>query len=69
MSFSCAFYLKKLCAKYFIQNSLLIGSTIVLYNVEGHAAQLEAFIRNFLLLSCCFLQSKESMGPSVFDKI
>lgn len=55
--------------KHFIYNSLLIGSTIVLYYVEGLAAQLEAFICNFLLLCCHFLHSKESLGPSLFDKI
>jgi len=55
--------------KHFIYNSLLIGSTIVLSNFEGLAAQLEAFICNFLLLCCYFLHSMESMDPSLFDKI
>ena len=69
MSFSLLFISRNYVAEHFIYSSLLIGSTIVLYYVEGLAAHLEVFICNFLLLCCFLLHSKESVAPSLFDKI
>jgi hypothetical protein len=68
-AFLVLFISRNYVAEHFIYNSLLIGSTIVVYYVEGLAAQLEAFICNFLLLCCYFLHSKETVGPFLFDKI
>ena len=65
-AFLVLFISRNYVEKHFIYNFLLIGGTIVLYNVEGLAAQLEAFICNFLLLCCYFLHS---LGPYLFDKI